>query len=223
MLTLDDAATLLGLPESAVKSLVASGFLAPTGPAECDWAFQLSDVKAFLARNADNGAGAGLLDRALAMASNQSGDTDLEPGELIGLLDARAEQMAYRVFKIFSTVFPEAGTWPLPKQGEFVQQAKGRFEAILAVTEAGADVDDSLFDDLHRIGASAARTGTPLLQLLVLLRMSRDLVVQNAVELAETAGRHGGFALSLLLTRILPAMDRLSDALAQGYWEAGAA
>jgi hypothetical protein len=26
--------------------------------------------------------------------------------------------------------------------------------------------------------------------------------------------------LSLLLTRILPAMDRLTDALAQGYWAA---
>jgi hypothetical protein len=49
--------------------------------------------------------------------------------------------------------------------------------------------------------------------------MSRDLVVQNAVELAGDGERHGGFALSLLLTRILPAMDRISDALTEGYWE----
>jgi hypothetical protein len=121
---------------------------------------------------------------------------------------------------IFSTVFPEAGRWPVDKQGEFVQQAKGRLEAILAVTELGSEVDGVLYEELHGIGADAARSGTPLPQLLVLLRMSRDLVVQNAVELAESGGRHGGYALSLLLTRILPAMDRLGDALAQGYWDA---
>jgi PAS domain S-box-containing protein len=52
------------------------------------------------------------------------------------------------------------------------------------------------------------------------LRISRDLVVQTAVELAEEGGRHWGLALSLLLTRVLPAMDRLTDSLAQGYWAA---
>jgi PAS domain S-box-containing protein len=57
-------------------------------------------------------------------------------------------------------------------------------------------------------------------RLLVILRMSRDLVVQTAVELAEGRGRHWGLSLSLLLTRVLPAMDRLTDALAQGYWAA---
>ena len=38
--------------------------------------------------------------------------------------------------------------------------------------------------------------------------------------MAEERGRHWGLALSLLLTRVLPAMDRLTDALAQGYWAA---
>jgi PAS domain S-box-containing protein len=52
------------------------------------------------------------------------------------------------------------------------------------------------------------------------LRISRDLVVQTAVELAEERGGRWGLALSLLLTRVLPAMDRLTDALAQGYWSA---
>jgi PAS domain S-box-containing protein len=42
--------------------------------------------------------------------------------------------------------------------------------------------------------------------------------VQTAVELAEEHGRHWGLSLSLLLTRVLPAMDRLTDALSQGYW-----
>jgi PAS domain S-box-containing protein len=55
--------------------------------------------------------------------------------------------------------------------------------------------------------------------LLVVLRISRDLVVQTAVEVAEERGRHWGLALSLLLTRVLPAMDRLIDAVARGYWQ----
>ena len=53
-----------------------------------------------------------------------------------------------------------------------------------------------------------------------MLRISRDLVVQTAVEVAEERGRHWGLALSLLLTRVLPALDRLTDAVARGYWAA---
>ena len=52
------------------------------------------------------------------------------------------------------------------------------------------------------------------------MRISRDLVVQTAVEVAEERGRHWGLALSLLLNRVLPAMDRFTGAVAQGYWAA---
>jgi PAS domain S-box-containing protein len=44
--------------------------------------------------------------------------------------------------------------------------------------------------------------------------------VQTAVEVAEERGRHWGLALSLVLTRVLPALDRLTDAIARGYWVA---
>src|SRR6202022_1330209 len=90
----------------------------------------------------------------------------------------------------------------------------------LAVTGQGAEVDEALVGDLQEVGASAASAGSPLPQLLGILRISRELVVQTAVELAEERSRHWGLALSLLLTRVLPAMDRLTDALAQGYWAA---
>jgi chloramphenicol 3-O-phosphotransferase len=221
LLALDEAAGLLGLSADAVRSVADSGFLAVAEGSNADPLFQLSDVKAFLARNADNGAGTGLLARAIATTTAAPAPPeDLEPHELLDLLDDRAEHMALRTLKIFASVFPEAGEWPPAKQGAFVRHAKGRFEAILAVTELGNDVDDAIYGELREIGVSAARSGTPLPQLLVIMRMSRDLVVQNAVEVAETDGRNGSFALSLLLTRILPAMDRLTDALAQGYWEA---
>ena len=46
------------------------------------------------------------------------------------------------------------------------------------------------------------------------------MVLQTAVDVAEAWGRRWGLALSLLLNRVLPALDRLTDALAQGYWAA---
>ncbi|HEV7888079.1 MAG TPA: PAS domain-containing sensor histidine kinase [Acidimicrobiales bacterium] len=194
----------------AVQALLGAGYLSIDGdPSETR--LPLVDLKAFLARNADNGAGA-------LMAMEVDGAAD--PQALLDALDGRSEEMARRAFEIFSSVFPEATAWGVTEQARFIDQAQSRFEAILAVTGLGAEVDEALVGDLQEVGAGAAWEGSPLPQLLVILRISRDLVVQTAVELAEERGRHWGLALSLLLTRVLPAMDRLTDALAQGYWAA---
>lgn len=219
---------MLDLPTVAVEALVGSGYLVPARIGKAGPELPLSDVKAFLARNADNGAGSDMITAALAatagspIAAEPAADSqvELDPQELLDALDGRAPEMARRAFQIFATVFPEAEGWTLRQQTSFIEQARGRFEAILSVTAQGADVDAGLFDDLREVGSSAARAGSPLPQLLVILRISRDLVVQTAIELAESGGRHAGLALSLVLTRILPAMDRLTDAVAQGYWEA---
>ncbi len=206
LLTLPQAAEFLGLPVEAVQSLTRAGFLACDSSAN----YRPGDLKAFLARNADNGAGLDL-----------AGDLDdADPQALLEALDGRSEEMARRAFDIFSTVFPETKEWTLKQRARFVEHAKGRFEAILAVTSQGAEVDEALVGDLEEVGAGAAWADSPLPQLLVVLRISRDLVVQTAVELAEQRGRHWGLALSLLLTRVLPAIDRLTDAIAQGYWAA---
>jgi PAS domain S-box-containing protein len=251
LLALDEAAALLELPPTAVEALVGSGYLVPSRVGDAGPEFPLSDLKAFLARNADNGSGAEILHRALhdhhgtpkgGMAPPPTGDAgsgpgprsrpggqgdgpapeprDLDPQDLLDALDGRAAEMGRRAFQIFANVFPEAETWNLRQQTAFIEQATGRFEAILAVTSEGPDVDASLFEELRTVGVAAARSGSSLPQLLVLLRISRDLVVQTAIELAETGGRPAGLALSLVLTRIMPAMDRLTDALARGYWEA---
>ncbi|HET7523142.1 MAG TPA: PAS domain-containing protein, partial [Acidimicrobiales bacterium] len=228
VLALDEAAAMLDLPTVAVEALVGSGYLVPSRIGEAGPELPLSDVKAFLARNADNGAGSDMITAALAatagappgMEPGADTQVELDPQELLDALDGRAPEMARRAFQIFATVFPEAEGWSLRQQTSFIEQARGRFEAILSVTAQGADVDAGLFDDLREVGSSAARSGAPLPQLLVILRISRDLVVQTAIELAESGGRHAGLALSLVLTRILPAMDRLTDAVAQGYWEA---
>lgn len=210
LVTVPEAAAYLNLTVEAVRDLLAAEYLEasddrPDGPL-----LALVDVKAFLARNADNGAG------NLVVTEPDGAD----PEALLAALDGRSEEMARRAFDIFAGVFPEAQGWSMRQQARFVEQAKGRFEAILAVTGQGAEVDEALVDDLQDVGAAAAWDGSPLPQLLVVLRISRDLVVQTAVELAEERGGHWALALSLLLTRVLPAMDRLTDALAQGYWAA---
>lgn len=212
LVTLPEAAEYLHLPVEAVQALVGARFLEPVAGATdlSGTMFPLVDLKAFLARNADYGTGNLIFD-----------DPDAaDPQALLDALDGRAEEMARRAFDIFSTVFTEAQGWSLRRQARFIEQAKGRFEAILAVTSQGAEVDEALVGDLQDVGAAAAWDGSPLPQLLVVLRISRDLVVQTAVGLAEERGRHWGLALSLLLTRVLPAIDRLTDALAQGYWAA---
>jgi len=211
-LSVEEAAIILGLPVVAVAGLAVAGFLEPS---DIDRAtghpfFAVSDVKAFQARNADNGSG------FLAFG----GDSKADPQELLAALDGESEDMARRALEMFSQVFPEAKRWTLREQQRFITQARSRFEAILAVTGSGAEVDEALVGDLEEVGADAAWSGSPLPQLLVVLRISRDLVVQTAVELAEARGGRWGLALSLLLTRILPAVDRLTDSLARGYWAA---
>src|SRR5437764_3461315 len=206
---LDEAATLLDLTAAGVSALVGAGYLrasldGPDGPQ-----FALGDLKAFVARNADSGAG-NLFDEAGEPA---------DPQALLTALDGRSEEMARRAYEIFSAAFPEASSWSLGERARFIEQARNRFEAILAVTGQGEEVDEALVGDLEEVGATAASSGSSLPQLLIVLRISRDLVVQTAVELAEERGRHWGLALSLLLTRVLPAMDRLIDAVARGYWQ----
>lgn len=207
MVDLPEAARMLSLPEEGVEALATAGYLRLADPA--GRRFALGDVKAFLARVSDDDFAHDLF----------SEDPDrVDPQALLDALDGRAEEMARRAFEIFQTVFPEATTWTLNEQARFVEQSRRRFEAILAVTAHGDD--DVLAEELEGVGAAAAWAGSSLPQLLVVLRISRDLVVQTAVEVAEERGRHWGLALSLLLTRVLPAMDRLTDAIGRGYWEA---
>jgi PAS domain S-box-containing protein len=207
VLDLAEAADLLRLPLEAVRALATAGYLKPNGEDSHGPSFSMSDLKGFLARNADGGSAILVPD-------------DADPSELLEALEGRSTEMARRALEIFCAAMPETAIWTADDQQRFVEQSAARFEAILAVTRAGKDVDETLVDDLRDVGASAAWAGSPLPQLLVVLRISRDLVVQTSVEIAEARGQGSSQALALLLTRVLPAMDRLTDALAQGYWAA---
>jgi PAS domain S-box-containing protein len=226
-LTLDQAADFLRLPVASVEALVGAGYLTPVGapdPAEpADTHLALTDLKAFLARNATQAADDDLdaeLERTGLRLPRDLAGAAIDPQALLRALDGRSGAMAERAFEVFAGVFPEALTWPAEQRERFLGHARSRFEAILAVTGMGDAVDDELIEELADVGRSAARAGTPLPEVLVTLRISRDLVVQTAVEVAESSGRSWGLALSLLLTQVLPAMDRLTDAIATGYWDA---
>src|SRR5438445_9784355 len=204
---LHEAASLLDLSAEAVRSLTDAGYLTPTADGVAP-RYALGDLKGFVARNADDGSG---------NVWDVDGDA-VDPLALLSALDGRSDDMARRAYVTFCAAYPEASGWTTGEQSRFVEQARKRFEAILAVTGQGQEIDESLVDDLEEVGANAAWSGSSLPQLLVIMRISRDLVVQTAVEVAEERGRHWGLALALLLNRVLPAMDRLTDAVARGYW-----
>ncbi|HZI37231.1 MAG TPA: hypothetical protein VFF24_02905, partial [Acidimicrobiia bacterium] len=147
LLTLEEAAHYLSLSADAVRSLAAAGYLRASEGSNADApAFPLVDLKAFLARNADNGSG-NLFDFGADAA---------DPAALLDALDGRSDEMARRSYEIFATVFPEAAQWSVDEVERFVAQSRGRFEAILAVTGQGVEVDEALVGDLQEVGAAAA-------------------------------------------------------------------
>lgn len=206
LIDVEDAASVLALPAEAVVALISAGYLHATAGG-----LAMGDVKGLLARLSDDMAEVG-------SHGVGPGLDEADPQALLDALDGRAEEMARRAFDVFSAAVPAASGWSLSVRHRFVTQARQRFEAILAI--AGQGDDDELVADLASVGANAAWAGAGLPELLLVLRISRDLVVETAVDVAEERGRHWGLALSLLLTRVLPATDRLTDAIAAGYWDA---
>jgi len=215
-LTLPEAAVYLNLPAETVAALVSGGFLQPVGHDAVGPLLSIRELRAFMVWNVEQLEDDDLID--LGSGDQRSGTH--QPDAMLDALDGRRGEMAEQAYEIFATLFPEAQEWSRSDHERFVEQAKGRIEAILAVSRHGFDVDEALASDLQNVGAAAAWDGAPLPQLLVALRISRDLLVQTAVDLAEERGGRWGLGLSLLLTQVLPATDRLTDSLAKGYWSA---
>ncbi len=214
-LSLSEAAVYLNLPVETVAALVSRGFLQPVGHDAVGPVLSTRELRAFMVWNVET-----LEDEDLIDLSATDGSGAGQPEAMLDALDGCRDEMAAQAYEIFATLFPEAREWSDADHARFVEQAKGRFEAILAVSRQGFDVDEALASDLQKVGAAAAWDGAPLPQLLVALRISRDLLVHTAADLAEDRGPRWGLGLSLLLTQVLPATDRLTDSLAKGYWSA---
>ena len=209
-----EAADVLGLPADVVRALADAGYLSPSSLRGGVPRFALGDLKAFQARAAE-ASGSGGFD----LGPEADG---IDPDALLALLDGRVEEMADRTLFLLQSVAPDVGDWTDSRREQFRTEAADRIQAILAVCAhgLGGPDEEAVAQDLAEIGADAAHRGVPLPGMLVTLRTSRDLLVQTAVELAEERGRRWGLALAVVLTRVIPAIDRLSDAVARGYWEA---
>jgi PAS domain-containing protein len=214
-LTAVEAGHVLGLPADVIRVLADAGYLSPSSLRGGVPRFALGDLKAFQARSSEVVVGPVAWDPGPI-------DDDLDPDALLGLLDGRVGEMAERTLYLLGAVLPEANEWSERRRQRFLAEAAARIEAILAVCAHGPGGPDEhvVAQDLAEIGADAAHRGVPLPGVLVALRTSRDLMVQTAVEVAEERGRRWGLALAVALTRVIPAIDRLSDAVARGYWDA---
>jgi signal transduction histidine kinase len=209
LISVMEAADALGLPVSGVEALADAGYLHLDG----QQGVSLSEIKAFQARNA-SGAG----DTAADLLGD-IGAADEEAEALLDALEASVGDMADRAADIMAATFPETAGWTGQQRRRFVRQARLRFEAIVTVTRAET-ADEELLEDLADAGGAAAFAGAPLPQVLLTLRISRDLLVQSAVAAAAELGQQRSVALAVVLTRVLPVLDRLTDAVARGYWRA---
>ncbi len=209
LVSLQEAADALGLPVSGVEALADAGYLR----VHEEQHISLSEVKSFLARNAPGGG-----DTAADLLAGVDAAHE-ETEAILDALERSTDDMARRAADIVARLFPEASRWPAAQRAQFEQQARSRFEAIVAVTRS-ASTDDELLEDLADAGGAAAFAGASLPQVLLTLRISRDLLVQTAVTAAEELGQHRSIALAIALTRVLPVLDRLTDTVARGYWSA---
>ncbi len=230
-----DAADALGLPVDAVLALAAAGFLA-TDEGPGGLRFAARDIERFSSRNRPRGAAttadapAGLAPgtnpdlsggaRVLAFPTAPTGRARADPASLLGDLARSAGLMAEQVLESYLDACPDAQGWGRDRRNRFVTEASARFEAVLALVEAGDDVDEDLLVQLGEVGAGAARSGIGLPEVLITIRISRDVVVQTALALGRDRGADPTDALASLLGRTLPAVDRLTDAVASGYWRA---
>lgn len=137
---------------------------------------------------------------------------------LLDALEEAVPSLATRAADIAAGVFPEAVGWDELERRRFEHQAADRLEAIVRLTRRDESVRGAELDDLVAAGAAAAEAGAPLPHLLLTLRVSRDLIVQAAVKATGDRGDGWSPALAVVLTKVLPVSDRLTDAIAQGYW-----
>jgi PAS domain S-box-containing protein len=207
-----EAGAALGLPADVVRALADAGYLRTSSVRGVTPRFAMNDLKAFQARVDDLGS------PGADPVWGGAVDDDLE-GAILDAVGARIPRMAQRAFELFAATVPGVPTDDETRR-RFETEAAERIEAIIAVCTRGPIDDEPLLADLAGIGADAARAAVPLPGMLVAIRTTRDLVVKTAVEVAEQRGRHWGLALTVVLTRVLPSIDRLSDAVARGYWEA---
>lgn len=213
----------MGIGELGVKALFEAGYLKEAEGVEGEPTFLVSDIKALSARlnggTEDEGVGEFDQDIDEIEFFDELELEALAPADLtllVGLLHEQASEMAAKAYTSLCGVYEPAKSWTIEQRARFIEQTRGRFQAIFAIVIAGDDID--LASELGEVGATAARSDSSLPELLATLRISRDLVVEAAIELLEMSHQQWSEAFLLLVARILPAIDSLTDAISKGYW-----
>ena len=95
-----------------MRALASAGYLKVTGDdgTGSGPSFSMSDLKGFVARNADGGSAILVPD-------------DADPAELLEALEGRSAEMARRALDIFRQAMPEASIWTADEQRRFVEQS----------------------------------------------------------------------------------------------------
>lgn len=218
------AAEILGLSPIGVIALHEAGFLVVAEGIEAsETTFLLTDVKALSARLTGVASEESIeatfreeMDFFDELEMEASAPVDLTV--LVALLNEQSGDMAARAYISLCRVYEPASSWTIEQRARFIDQTSARFEAIFAMVMAGDDID--LAGELSDVGAVAAASGSSLPELLATLRISRDLIVDSAVELLEMSPQQWAEAFPALVARILPTIDRLTDAISRGYWAA---
>lgn len=136
---------------------------------------------------------------------------------VVRALDQRIPELGKAAYALFAHSVPEAGRWSDQQKASFVGQARGRFSAMLAIVDQGTTVDEALISDLEDVGSTTALSHASLTQLLTVLRISRDILLANAIHFAM-AEKDGEGIVSSFSERLLPAVDGMIDAISTGYW-----
>jgi PAS domain S-box-containing protein len=201
-----EAARWLNIDEPALRALIAGGYLEAAESGEVT----LAEIKSFAARNSEGGS--------VSAAGMTSAPTDFQV--MIEALEDDVEDLSRGAFEMFARSVPEAKQWDAGQREDFVVQARGRFSAVLAVTSQGSFVDDALRQDLEDVGSNAAWAKASLPHLQMVLRISRDLLVQRSMRIAEQHGGRWNNVLGAFTVRLMPAIDNMVDAISSGYWQA---
>lgn len=142
----------------------------------------------------------------------------METHELTAALGERVDELAEQVWDIFQHVAPEAESWDEKQAARFVDQARNRLAAVLAVVEHGAEVGDAIRRDLQTVGSNAVNSHSSLQQLVFTLRISRDVLLHSAIRLLSDESEVWQWKLSTFTQMMLPAVDRMTDAITAGCW-----
>jgi PAS domain-containing protein len=80
------------------------------------------------------------------------------------------------------------------------------------------EIEQALQHDLEKVGASAASNEASLPHILLVLRISRDVLLHAMLKMGHEHHGEWDELLQEFSKRLMPAVDRLADTISRGFW-----